>query len=30
MNLTVRDPPTTAEVQAVLDKLNELINALKR
>jgi hypothetical protein len=30
MNLSVSDPPTQAEVQAVVDKLNELINALKR
>jgi len=30
MNLTVSDPPSQSEVQAVVDKLNELIAALKR
>ncbi len=28
--LSVSDPPSQSEVQAVVDKLNELINALKR
>jgi len=30
LDITVSDPPTQGEVQAVVDKMNELINALKR
>jgi len=30
LSLTISDPPTQAEVVAVLDKLNELIGAVKR
>jgi hypothetical protein len=30
LGLTVSNPPTQSEVQAVLNKLNELITALKR
>ena len=30
LNLTVSDPPTQAEMQAVVDKLNELIDCLHR
>ena len=30
LDLTVSDPPTQSEVQSVVDKLNELINALRR
>ncbi|MSU56756.1 MAG: hypothetical protein EXS35_00990 [Pedosphaera sp.] len=30
LELTVSNPPTQAEVQAVVDKLYELMNALKR
>lgn len=30
LSLTLSDPPTLAEVQAVLDKVNELITALQR
>ena len=30
LGLTVSDPPTQAEVQAIADKVNELIFALKR
>ncbi len=30
LGLTVSNPPTQAEVQAIADKLDELINALRR
>ena len=30
LDMTVSDPPMQGELQAVVDKLNELINALKR
>jgi hypothetical protein len=30
LGMTVSDPPTQAEVQAIADKLDELINALRR
>jgi len=30
LDMTVSDPPTQSEMQAVVDKLNELINALRR
>jgi hypothetical protein len=30
MNLTVSDPPTQSEMQTIANKLDELINALKR
>ena len=30
LGLTVSDPPTQAEVQQIADKLDELINALRR
>ena len=30
LSLTPSDPPTQAEVQAILDKLNELLAALRR
>jgi len=30
LDMTISDPPSQSEVQAVVDKLNELINALKR
>jgi hypothetical protein len=30
LNLTVSNPPTQAEVQALVDKLNELIDCLHR
>ncbi len=30
LEVTVSDPPTQAEVQTIVDKLNELINALRR
>jgi hypothetical protein len=30
LNLTVSNPPTQAEVQALVDKLNELIDCLRR
>jgi hypothetical protein len=30
MGLTVSDPPTQGEVQTIADKLDELINALRR
>ena len=30
LSLTVSDPPTQTEMQAVVDKLNALINALQR
>jgi len=30
LGLTVSDPPTQAEVQAVADKVDELLNALRR
>ncbi len=30
LSLTVSDPPTQSELQAVVDKLNELITALRR
>ncbi|MBM3860202.1 MAG: hypothetical protein FJ395_11200 [Verrucomicrobia bacterium] len=30
LDISVSDPPTQSEVQDILNKLNELINALKR
>ena len=30
LSLTLSDPPTTQETQAILDKLNELITTLRR
>lgn len=30
LHLIASDPPTTAEVQAIANKLDELINALRR
>ena len=30
LDLTIDDPPTQGQVEAVRDRLNELINALKR
>jgi hypothetical protein len=30
LGMSVSDPPTQAEVQAIADKLDELINALRR
>ena len=30
LNLTVSDPPTAAETQAIVDKLNEVLTALWR
>jgi len=30
LSMTVSDPPTTGDVVAVMDKLNELIGALRR
>ena len=30
LDLTIDDPPTKAQVEAVRDRLNDLINALKR
>ena len=30
LGMAVSDPPTQAEVQAIADKLDELINALRR
>ena len=30
MNLTVSEPPTQGEVQSIADKLDELIQALRR
>lgn len=30
LSLTVSNPPTQAQVQAIVDKLNELLHALKR
>jgi hypothetical protein len=30
LDMTVSDPPSQSEMQSVVDKLNELINALKR
>ena len=30
LGLVISDPPTQAEVQAIMDKLDELINALRR
>ncbi|MBM3859916.1 MAG: hypothetical protein FJ395_09735 [Verrucomicrobia bacterium] len=30
LNISVSDPPTQSEVQDILNKLNELINALQR
>ena len=30
MSMSVSDPPTQSEVQTIADKLDELINALRR
>ena len=30
LSLTISNPPTQAQVQAIVDKLNELMTALKR
>ena len=30
LDIGISDPPTQSEVQSIMDKLNELINALRR
>jgi hypothetical protein len=30
LNITIEDPPTQGNVQAIMDRLNDLISALRR